>query len=67
MSEGIDKTKSKRDNIVMSGEAWDYLENLKMRQTTLPIRGRGRIVEDFLLKEKAKEEKKKPADKQPAA
>jgi len=46
----------------MSGEAWEYLEELKNRQISLPKRGRGRIVEDILLKEKAREEKKKSLD-----
>jgi hypothetical protein len=62
MSEENDKSKGRQDNMYMSIEAWDYLNELVSRQPGRPKRGRGRIIEDILLEKKAKEEKKKMAD-----
>ena len=54
---------SVRNLIVMRQEAWDYLDDLKSRSKARPIRGRGRIMEDILLDRKAKELKRKEAEK----
>lgn len=58
-AENSEKMRGKAENMFMSIWAWDFLNELRDEQTCYPKKGRGRLVEELLLKEKAKRDKKK--------
>lgn len=48
--------------IYMSKEAINYIDVLVKEQAVIPKPGRGRIVEELLMKEKSKREKRKASE-----
>ena len=58
-TESDNKMKGKAENLFMSKWAWDFLNELRDEQVCYPKKGRGRLVEDMLLKEKNRREKRK--------
>ena len=58
-AEADNKMKGKAENLFMSKWAWDLLNELRDEQVCYPKKGRGRLVEDMLLKEKLKRDKRK--------
>lgn len=53
------KLKGHQGNLYMAEWAWDFLEELAQESSEYKRIGRGRIIEDLLLKEKSRRDKKK--------